>query len=649
MNGFLALIGGMLQLTVPSYALRLTRRYGAQRVGWFIVIAFMSLAMLHIFGPVNAIGGGSIPRFMPDLIFAAASGLLLIGMGHIETLFAEREQTRGNEARLNNRWETQMREKLTDLAKANEELIAEIAQRDQLLNSLQASVTQYRFLFSENPHPMWLFDPRSSQMLAANKAALHLYGFTSEQFLALTVRDLLPVASVSKFLQSVSSSNLGTVFRGNWQHYRKDGTPIDVEIVAANVNCAGSTAKLILAEDVGQRQRQEFHAREAQKMAVIARVAGGVAHHFNNILTLIHGQASRLKDETPDAKSADQLNQISVAATRLAALTRQLLTVGGDHTMHLEPLDLNGLLRNQLLTLRRLVGEGITIENAPASNLAPVVADSHLVEHILVHLVLNARDAMSGLGAVRISTATLCLDDTEIQGNPGARSGEFVRLTVSDTGCGMTPKVKAHIFEPFFSTKDAGKGTGLGLASVYGAVRQQSGWIEFTSDVGVGTEFRIFLPAAPVADVLARLKAKGTPPVIRGTILLIEPDDNARSLARCILNWSEYRVIEADCSATALLLWERQGTSVDLLITDLNLPDNVSGLDLANRLQKARPNLKVIFTSASGLAKEGSTLAISLPKPYAPQKLIQKVEAVLPPLVKQEDCELESAALRKAC
>jgi PAS domain S-box-containing protein len=631
MSGEIALIGGALELTVPSYALRLVRRFGAQNVGWFVVIAFASLALLHLMGPLRPIGDGAAWRTMPDAIYGIASVLLLIGMGHLDTLFSERARARAEEGRLQNGWRSEI--KATELVQANQELLAQIAGLQQNEKALRESERQYHSMFTENPQPMWIMDLRSSRFLAANRAALHQYGFTAEEFANLTVRGLLPDTSVSRFLQSVAKPSSGLGSPEYWQHYRKDGSPVDVAITTVDVRYAGGPAKLVLAEDVGQRRRRELASRQALRMEVIGRVAGGVAHHLNNILAIIQGHASLLLNKPQDPKTAEQLTHISSAVTRAAALTQQLLAAGGRRSARPEPHDLNSLIRQQSQILHRLVGDKIVIENAWGSYLVPVFADRYLLEYILVNLVLNARDAMPSGGTITISTATLRLDDTLVQGNHEARAGEFVRLTVRDTGCGMTPEVQAHLFEPFFTTKDIGRASGLGLAGVYGAVRQQSGWIEFTTDVGVGTEFRVFLPSAPSAEVIARMEAKATTRVVKGTIMLLEPDDRARGLARCVLNWNDYRVIEADSSTTALLLWESQASNIDLLLTDLNLADGTSGRELAVQFQTAKPGLKVIYSSVPS-AEEGQTQPIPeglklIPKPFAPDKLVQAVQSCL--------------------
>lgn len=631
MTGTLALIGGVLQLTVPSYALRLVRRYGAERVGWFVVIAFSSLALLHVVSPLNLTAKGAAWDGTTHLAYAIGSVLLLIGMGHIETIVSERERVRCREEVLAQRPE-QTEEEGSELARANVELTAELARRDQLERALIESEAQYRLVFTENPQPMWIFDVRTSQFLAVNNAALRQYGFTPQEFSALTVRDLLPGSSVGKFLQYVAECCAGGESRGHWQHCRKDGTPIDVEISATDITYAGVPARLVLAEDIGQRHRLELQSRQRERTELLGRLASGIADHFNNMLTVIQGHTSVLLKKANEASTAEQLNQISSAASRASALAQRLLITGGRYPVQLQPLDLNGLIRDQSQVLHRLVGEQIVIEKNFGSFLAPTLADRYLTEHILVNLVLNARDAMPNGGCIIISTAILHLDEAQVQGNDDARAGEFVRLGVRDTGCGLAPELRSRLFEPFAIA--GGKGMGLGLAGVYGAVRQLSGWIEYTTEVGVGTEMRVFLPAAPAAEVLAQIQAKPAAPVVKGTILLIEPEEKVRRLARCILNWNDYKVIEAEDSATALLLWDGQASKIDLLLTDIHLSGDISGRELANRFQELKPGLKVIYTCNASLGKDKQLPPALerqrfISKPYTPDKLMLAVESYI--------------------
>ncbi len=593
-----SLIAGLFQLFVPSYAFRLVRRFGAQRVGWFIVTAFVSLALLHLFGPQKAVGTALASGLALDAVYIIGSVLLLIGMGHVETLFSERERAAWSEQDLQQRWEAYVQEQSADLVRTNEELVQEVARLGLIQKTLEESEAQFRFLFTENPQPMWIFDLRTGRFLTVNRAALEQYGFTAEEFMTLTVQDLLPPGAADGLLEDAASPCPNAQPRGTWQHCRKDKSLIDVEITALDLTYANSQARLVLATDISQRQQRELEARKSLRTETINQIIGGVAHHFNNLLTVIDDETSILCDNPQNLKSAEQLEHISEAVARASGLARQLLMASGQHPVQLKTVDLNRSIWRINPILQRLVGDRIAFENNCGLHQLPILADPHLIEQSVINLVLNARDAMPDGGTLVINAATVRVNDAFVQSNPQARTGAFVCLTISDTGCGISPDAQAHVFEPFFTTRTSGKATGLGLASVYGAVKQQSGWIELSTAPEAGTEFRIYLPCAP-EESATRTQTEFQPakPQIRATILLVEPDDRVRGTARCVLNWNGFRVIEADTSSTALILWEGQASDVDLLVTEISLPDNLSGPDLANQLRQAKPGLKVIYTS----------------------------------------------------
>jgi two-component system, cell cycle sensor histidine kinase and response regulator CckA len=623
MTASLNIVAGLLQLVVPSYALRLVRRFGSQRVGWFIVIAFASLALLHLMGPVKPTGS-SAPTI--DIIYAIGSVLLLIGMGHVETLCTEREQTHQHEEKLREQLALRATQENSELMKTNQQLILELSRLEQMGQTLEETVGRYRLLFMESPHPMLIMDLRSCRFLEMNQAALRQYGFTEKEFKALTGRDLLLPRSAADFLHDVSKPCAGVESRGVWQHCRKDGSLIEVEVTAMDLQYGQQSARLILADDITQRQHHEEELRVNNRMQAMGRLAGGIAHHFGQIHTLIQNQATELLNRSRDAGSVNQLVQISAAVTRAAGLTRQLLSAGAQQSVRLEPVDLNELIRTFQPMLRRLVGKQVAFECSYGADLPRVQADKHLVEHIVVNLVMNAREAMPGGGAVVISTAVMNADGSPGKAQNGA--GKFVRLTVSDTGSGMTPEVRAQLFEPFFTTKDRGSRLGLGLASVYGVVRQHSGWTECTSQLGVGTEFRVFLPCAPnPVEGEAESKTRSG----KGTILLVEGDDRTRALMRCSLNWNGYRVIEADSSSLALMLWESQASNVDLLLTNVSFAEGLNGRELCDQLLTTKPALKVIYLAEDSAASEAAKVrsARCLCKPYAPEKLLEEVRGTL--------------------
>jgi PAS domain S-box-containing protein len=498
MSGFgdLALVSGALQLTVPSYSLRLVRRFGTSRVGWFVVAAFSSLAVLHLLKPLPPMNMGPASGVTLEIVFAIAAALLLIGLCHLETLMQERQQAERAEQRLRAQWESQAQQRTADLAQANQELLGRLARMEQAESALRESEAEYCLLFEENPQPMWIFDLRSLRLLTGNKAALGQYGFAAGEFKALTARDLLSPPAVARFLQDAVKPCSGVQPRGLWQHRRKDGSLVEVEITALDLRYGGAPARLILARDISPRRQRERELCEAQKHEVASRLASGVAHHFNNTLSIISGYASLLLHQSRDEKTAEHLKQICAAVNRAAGLSRQLLITSGQFALRQELLDLDGLMTNLEPTLRRLVGMEIALQRSSAPELPRILADARMVEHIIINLILNARDAMPHGGSLAISTEIVQGAEGQPEGARAVKPARLVRLTVRDTGCGIAPEVEAHLFEPFFSTRGIGNGRGLGLASVQGAVKQQAGWIEYTTQPGVGTEFRVFFPAA---------------------------------------------------------------------------------------------------------------------------------------------------------
>jgi two-component system cell cycle sensor histidine kinase/response regulator CckA len=628
--GIFSFVASALQLIVPSYGLRLVRRFGTKNVGWFLVAAFASLAVMHFLEPWRAPAVGSGSSVSLDVLYAIGSVLLLIGMGHIETLFGERLQAEKNGERLQSRWQSRVQEE----SRSKQELLQEIACLERKEKALRESEAQYRFLFFENPQPMWIHDLRSFRFLSVNKAALRQYGFSQEEFMARHPQDLISSESAAAFQKDLAKPCLSIEPRGLWRHFRKDRVPIDVEITAVDLKYGDIPSRLVMATDVSIHRRREQETLEMQKMETIGQVAAGAANHFNNLLTIIDGHANLLLRKPQDSPTQEQLKHISTAANRAAGFTRQLLAVGGRHFLQKEALDLNHLVRNRYQMLRRLIGDSLDFQTSLYPHLTQIIADPHLVEHILVNLVLNSRDAMPTGGTLTISTASARVDEAQARRQQRVAPGEYVCLSVQDTGCGMTPDVQARVFEPFFTTHDTGKATGLGLASVYGAIRQHAGWVEFTTEEGTGTEFRVFFPCASLSQIATQKKVQPIAPSVRETVLLVEAKERVRGLARFVLERQGYRIIEAENGPTALFFWESQGATIDLLLTDLNLPGEVSGVDLAERMRKTKPDLKVVYTADPGTKTDGEQPTSLdgvqfVPKPFSPDRLLQALEAAL--------------------
>ncbi len=391
-----------------------------------------------------------------------------------------------------------------------------------------------------------------------------------------------------------------------------------------------------------ERRELESQLLQAQKMEAVGRLAGGVAHDFNNLLTAILGSVELLlADTAAAAKGREELEIIREAATRAQDLIRQLLAFSARQVLRPSVLDLNQLVGNVSKMLRRVIGEDVRLATTLATDLGPVRADRGQLEQILVNLAVNARDAMPDGGQLTIATANVehavghqTASPHDHRSPPPPPPGPYVLLQVTDTGVGMSADVQAHLFEPFFTTKPRGKGTGLGLATVYGIVRQSGGHITVESTPGQGAQFRIYLPRvdAPV-DALAGPGAVRAPVTGTETVLLTEDDQLVRLLARTVLVRAGYAVLEAAGGQEALGLAESHSGPIHLLLTDVVMPD-MNGRELMHRLAARRPDMKVLYVtgySDEAVAQHGvlDPGTAFLPKPFTPEALTRKVREVL--------------------
>jgi signal transduction histidine kinase/ActR/RegA family two-component response regulator/HAMP domain-containing protein len=390
-------------------------------------------------------------------------------------------------------------------------------------------------------------------------------------------------------------------------------------------------------EDITERLSLEAQLRQAQKMESIGQLAAGVAHDFNNMLTIIQGHSSSLlaRPALPP-EVIDSVQAVYFAAERAAGLTRQLLMFSRKNVMQPELLDLQKIVGNMSKMLERLLGKTITLEFQPVVENSFVQCDCGMIEQVVMNLSLNARDAMPRGGRLTIGVETVDLDAVFIETHPQAHAGRFVRLRVTDTGTGMDSATMGRIFEPFFTTKDVGKGTGLGLATIYGIVKQHEGWLEVNSEPGKGSTFDVFLPASDKVPAFAQEEAASAAPVAGGseTILIVEDEPVLRSMARDILEECGYRILEASSGKEALDVWNQRANEIDLLLTDMMMPDGISGADLVERLLASRPRLKVVFTSGYTADEVNQkmltrTRASFLAKPYTHAELAKTVRDCL--------------------
>jgi PAS domain S-box-containing protein len=509
-------------------------------------------------------------------------------------------------------------------------------ERAETAEALRASEVRYRRLFEAAKDGILILDAETGMVVDVNPFLVKLLGFPREAFLGKEVWEL-------GFFKDIvaNQDNFSELQEKEYIRYEdkpletSDGRRVEVEFVSNVYRVNHHKVIQCNIRDISERKALEEQLRQSQKMAAVGQLAGGVAHEFNNMLAVIRGNAELvlMNEGQHTAETREGLTQVVEASERAANLTRQLLTFSRKHAMQAQPLLLNEVVANLTKMLNRAIRENINLQCHYEALLPYVQADPGMMEQVILNLVVNARDAMPEGGQLRVATEQLTLDEAQARVNPEARAGDFVCLSVSDTGTGIAPEVLPRIFEPFFTTKEIGKGTGLGLATVYGIVQQHQGWLEVSSQLGEGTTFKVFLPAIPTP---VRLAAAAE---VRGgneTILLVEDEPALRLMTRRLLERKGYRIREAASGREALEVWQSHGEEVALLLTDIIIPGEMTGRDLAERLWGQRPGLKVIFTSGYSAEVLGAntdfiqrTRSHFLQKPCPSRALLETVRRCL--------------------
>jgi PAS domain S-box-containing protein len=511
-------------------------------------------------------------------------------------------------------------------------IIRDVTERRAAEQALRASEERYRLLFDANPTPLFLYDPGTLRFLAVNEAALRQYGYTREQFLGMQITQLRPVEDIPNLMQHLASPTPGGARRGTFRHQRKDGSIFQVDVSSHAMEVAGAPARLVIATDVSERAALEQQLRQAQKMEAVGQLAGGMAHDFNNLLGTILTTAELVTDELPrDSPLADDLDTIRLAAGYGATLTGKLLAFGRRKPLEYQALAVDELLGDFGRVVRRLVPENIELILSLGAGGARVRADSGAIEQIVMNLITNARDAMPGGGELRVATERATVDAEFCRGHAGTTPGEYVVLSVADTGAGMDDDTLRKVFEPFFTTKPVGVGTGLGMAMVYGLVKQHNGYVDVASRPGEGTAVRVYLPRA---GETAAAPAEAPAPVTGGsgeTILLVEDEPALRRAATRVLTRAGYTVLVAADGREALDLLERDGRA-DLVITDVVMP-RLGGNELIRELRQRGRHMRVLFTSGyPGRGESPEALEPGFPfltKPWTIPELLGAVRAVL--------------------
>ena len=535
-----------------------------------------------------------------------------------------------------------LKDRMERLAPAVSRALKEAAERRsrrQAEEALRESEQRFREMAENIREVFWSTTPDGRQKLYISPAYEQTWGRSQAEVLTnpASWREAIWPEDRPRVTQALEQLAQGVPYHIEYRIQRADGHRWIEDRGYPVRNAHGRIERMVgVAVDITDRKQLAGQLMHAQKMEAIGQLAGGVAHDFNNTLTVINGYAKLMLDMGDQSLIAqERLRMIYAAGMRAGNLTRQLLLFSRKHAINKDVLELNALIGEIAKMLSRLIGEDVNLELRLGTTPRFVTADPSMLEQVLMNLAVNARDAMPHGGHLTIATELRSVTFAQTAENPSRRAGDFVCLSVRDTGNGIPPEVLPRIFEPFFTTKGIGVGTGIGLATVFGIVQEHQGWIEVETTVGVGTCFQVFLPPASLNEVAVRCNSQ-EPFVRKGseTILLVEDEATVREFAAAVLQHFGYRILQAGTGVEAAETWKWHHARIALVITDMVMPDGMSGLDLVKILRADNPAVKMILTSgyAHDITAKIHALPKELPflqKPYLPNALGRMVREVL--------------------
>ena len=500
---------------------------------------------------------------------------------------------------------------------------------------LRDSEVRYRRLVEAANEGICTVDP-TGRITYANMRLAEMLGYDEGALAGRVLFDLMDPEAAFEARTRFARPQRGIAESHELRLRRKDGaTLFTYQSVSPLIDAHGEfTGALYMLADRTDQHALEAQLLHSQKLEAVGQLAGGIAHDFNNLLTVVTSYSGMLLADLPEGSEARaDLQEIVDSAERAASLTRQLLAFSRQQVLQPRVLNLNSVVNNIRRLLGRVMREDIRIETDLAPMLGRVSADPGQIEQVIVNLAVNARDAMPNGGRLTIRTVDVELDDAYAQRTPGVTPGHYVRLAVTDTGTGMDAATRARVFEPFYTTKPAGHGTGLGLSTVYGIVRQSGGHVNVISEPGMGSTFEVYLPRTTAAHVPEQRRSEGGMALGSETVLLVEDDGSVRAVARRILERAGYTVIEAASGGEALKLFDARGAEIDVVLTDMVMP-GMSGRELAVKLRERNPSLRALFMSGYtedsvlllGMADPGAAF---IQKPFSARSLTERLREVL--------------------
>jgi two-component system, cell cycle sensor histidine kinase and response regulator CckA len=525
---------------------------------------------------------------------------------------------------------------LVRLVPAVERELREARERQRRYSAEQAlkeSEERYRLLFESNPNPMWVFDLETLAFLAVNEAMIAHYGYTKDEFLGMTVADLrLPKDSESEAVEPESTARKTMVLE---KHLKKDGTLIDVEIVAHTFSFVGRPASLVLVNDITEKKQLEAQLLRVQRLESLGTLASGIAHDFNNILTPILAASQLLPLMLPNLNEQNRglLKLIEESTKRGANLIKQILAFARGVEGERLPLKIQPVLLEVVQVIQQTFPKNIEIKShLPTHELPYVLADATQLHQVLMNLCVNARDAMPHGGKLALSAEQRQVDQADARKFLEARVGTYVVISVADTGTGISDQLLERIFDPFFTTKEQGKGTGLGLSTVLGIVRDHEGFIQVESEVGQGTEFRIFLPTVAAVG-RSELEGLNCLTANQELILIVDDEPLIRQVAQAMLESHNYQTLCAGGGLEAIALYKQHQDDIKVVLLDMMMP-LMDGIELLKELQQLNPNVRAVAMSGllsnSYIPEEvSSSVKAFLSKPYTTQALLNALQQAL--------------------